>query len=167
MGYTTQQAERIRLWYDPSEVVTRPNRNQDAVAAYDRYALSGRALREANGFNEDDAPSPTEVIMRLLFQKGPMTPELAESLMRTLAPALLESARQGAQANSENPLPPEVSDILDLTPGAPTPAPATNEELPPSAAEMLPPPKVQGPRPATPALNPENTDTGIPGLPPR
>jgi hypothetical protein len=177
-GYTQQQAERVRIWYDPSEVVTRPNRNQDAISNYDRYALSGRALREATGFNEDDAPTPTEVVMRLLFQKGPMTPELAESLLRTFAPNLLESARQAGQAASDNPLPPEVSDILDLTPGAPQAEAEAEEPLPPSAAESLPsvalaeptppptPPKVQGPRPAAPAVTPENTDTGIPGLPP-
>lgn len=171
-GYTAQQAERIRIWYDPSEVVTRPNRNQDAISNYDRYALSGRALREATGFNEDDAPTPTEVVMRLLFQKGPMTPELAESLLRTFAPNLLESARQAGQAASDNPLPPEVNEILDLTPGAPAPATPGEEALPPSAAESLPStapsaaPKVQGPRPGAPAVNPENIDTGIPGLPP-
>jgi hypothetical protein len=179
MGYTVQQAERIRLWYDPSDVVVRPNRNADAISNYDRYALSGRALREATGFNEDDAPTPTEVIMRLLFQKGPMTPELAESLMRAFAPGILEAARQAGQASSENPLPPEVNDILDLTGPGPAAAPTEpqplnpSEPLPPSAAEALPstqapapPPKTQGPRAASPAVNPENTDTGIPGLPP-
>ena len=135
-GYTAQQARRVRFWYDPSEIVARPNRNTDAATAYDRYALSSRALREALGFNEDDAPNPAEVIMRMLQQKGPMTPETAESLMRVLAPNTLETARSQAAANSDNPLPDEVNDILGFeTPAEAAAAPAAGETPTPTTQQ--------------------------------
>ena len=112
-NYTVEQAARIRVWYDPSEVVARPNRNADAIQAYDRYALSARSLREANGFNESDAPAPAELILRMLLQKGPIGPDLAEALMRGIAPLAMQTARDASQDASENPLPPEVQELLN------------------------------------------------------
>lgn len=176
-GYTMQQAERVRFWYDPSEVVTRPNRNNDATSAYDRYALSARSFREALGFNEDDAPTPTEVLMRMLQQKGPITPELAEALMRVLAPMLMEAARSQAAEASGNALPAEVQDVLFGGSPAEAPAPAPEAAPPEPEGEASPtvqevmtpsaPPKVQGPRSATPATPQTVAEADqIPGLPP-
>ena len=177
-GYTQQQAQRIRFWYDPSEIVARPNRNVDAATAYDRYALSSRAFREALGFNEDDAPSTSEILLRMLNQKGPISPELAESLMRVLAPAMMEAARGAAAEASDNPLPGEVNDILGFE-TTPAPETATSEEdgepLPPEPEFFTPPgapapanpsapPSPQGPRAATPAA--QGPSDQIPGLPP-
>ena len=148
-GYTREQAARCRIWYDPSEIVTRPNRNQDAVAAFDRYALSARSLREANGFNEADAPTPSELMLRMLLQKGPMTPDLAEALMRAIAPLTMNAAQDAAQESGENPLPPEVQDLLNPN-AAPAPAPAPAAEDQPAfepEPENAPPAEPAGPAP--------------------
>lgn len=50
----------FRVWYDEAAVVKRPDRSSDAKDLHDRGALNDRALREANAFDEDDAPSPEE-----------------------------------------------------------------------------------------------------------
>jgi hypothetical protein len=190
-GYTTEQVARIRIWYDPSAVVARPNRSQDAVSLFDRYSLSSSALRDATGFNESDAPSPTELILRMLLQKGPISPELSEALMRSVAPMMMEATRQAAQASSDNPLPPEVQDLLGgsaagLTPPAPTDQPAAAASAPtperpgnatpaqPADAEspapatpgnISSPPEPRGPRPGRPTTNPPSSTPPL--LPPR
>lgn len=140
-GYTEQQAHRLNLWYDPSVVVMRPNRNADAVALYDRYALSGEALREANGFTDGDGPTPTEVLLRMLVQKGPMGPELSESLMRYLAPMVMQAATEATLDTDEaTGLPPAVQQLLDSSAAAPTVAPATPEPEEEATAEPTPEP---------------------------
>ena len=173
-GYTVEQAARCRVWYDPSEVVARPNRNQDATQAYDRYQLSGRSLREAMGFNEADAPAPAELMLRMLLQKGPITPDLSEALMRNFAPIAMAAAREAAQEASENPLPDEVQQLLNPgaapAPGAEPPAEAEPEaETEAPAAEPAEPapraPNVRGPRGGRAAETP--IGDGVSLLPPR
>jgi hypothetical protein len=48
-------------WYDMSELTQRPDRSQNALNAYDRFELSGTALRREIGFDEDDAPTDEEL----------------------------------------------------------------------------------------------------------
>jgi hypothetical protein len=53
-------------WYDLSELEIKPDRSQNAEAAYDRMELSGEAYRRENGFNETDAPTDEELKTILL-----------------------------------------------------------------------------------------------------
>lgn len=53
-------------WYDMSELTLRPDRSQNALNAYDRFELSGAALRREIGFDEDDAPTDDELQDQLL-----------------------------------------------------------------------------------------------------
>jgi hypothetical protein len=48
------------IGYDASMVVNHPDRSADAKDLHDRGALSDAGLREASGFDEDDAPSQEE-----------------------------------------------------------------------------------------------------------
>lgn len=56
--------------YDSSELVTRPNRAQDAKDAYDRFELSGKGLRESMGFSEASKPDEEEVARRIEIAKA-------------------------------------------------------------------------------------------------
>lgn len=49
------------IWYDPSEIVMRPDRSQVALEAYDRGELSGPALLRELGFSENDQPDEAEL----------------------------------------------------------------------------------------------------------
>lgn len=49
------------IWYDPSEIVMRPDRSEVALEAYDRGELSGAALLRELGFSETDQPDETEL----------------------------------------------------------------------------------------------------------
>lgn len=52
---------RIVVWYDPSEIVMRPDKSEHAMQAYDRMEINGKAFRREIGLSEADKPSPTEI----------------------------------------------------------------------------------------------------------
>lgn len=129
LGLPEEEIAKHVVWYDPSEVTTRPNRAEDADKGFDNHLLSGAAWRRAHNYTDDDAPTSTELAVRMLLEKGQLTPELAESLLTVIAPDVMNAVREASQASSPAPIPDAVNDILD--PGA-APEPG-DEELPPSA----------------------------------
>jgi hypothetical protein len=88
-GFTEPEVERIVVWYDPSQVATRNDRAADADMGFDKMAVSYETWRRAHGFSEAEAPSPTEVALRLLVEKGMITPELTEAMLGVVAPDVL------------------------------------------------------------------------------
>jgi hypothetical protein len=101
------------VWYDPSAVSTRNDRAADADAGFDKYAVSYEAWRNAHGFSESDAPSETELALRLMVQKGMITPELTEAMLAAFAPEAMQAVKQAGQAASVAPIPAEVQQALD------------------------------------------------------
>lgn len=61
-GMSAKEYTRFVVWYDMSELAQRPDKSANAQAAYDRFELSGKALRREGGFDEDDAPTPDEIV---------------------------------------------------------------------------------------------------------
>jgi hypothetical protein len=150
LGVSASEVEQYCVWYDPSQVTSQPNKSDDADAGIDRHLLSGSAWRSAHGFTDDDAPSPTEVVLSMLLDKGSITPELTEALFSVIAPDVMANVRAASQADNPAPLPPEVANALegqdappDTSPPPPTPAPAPTpapEQPPqPTPPEQLPP----------------------------
>jgi hypothetical protein len=111
-GFEESQVNRIVVWYDPSAIATRNDRAADADAGYDRMAVSANTWRRAHGFSDQDAPTPTEVAIRLLQEKGVITPEFTEAMLGAVAPDVMNQIRGSQQANSVAPLPPEVEQAL-------------------------------------------------------
>ncbi len=139
-GFSPAEVARVVVWYDPSLVATRNDRAVDADMGFDRMAVSYDTWRRAHGFSESDAPSPTELGLRLLIEKGAITPELTEAMLNAVAPEIMKAARDAAQATSAAPVPPEIDALLNggAPPAAPAePAPAPAEE--PAAPEVVPP----------------------------
>lgn len=52
---------RIVMWYDPSEIVQRPDKSMAADEAYDRMEINGIAYRREKGFSESDAPTEDDL----------------------------------------------------------------------------------------------------------
>jgi hypothetical protein len=115
-GFDPAQVEKIVVWFDPSQVATRNDRAAEADNGFDRMAISFDTWRRAHGFSENDAPTPTEVAMRLIFEKGMISPELTEAMIGAFAPEALESARAAQQAASPAPVPPELQQMLQGAP---------------------------------------------------
>lgn len=122
-GFAPDEVSRIVVWYDPSAVSTRNDRASDADSGYDRYAVSLDTWRRAHGFSDADAPTANELAIRMLVEKGAITPELTEAMLAALAPTVMDSVRAAQQASSVGAVPPEVQQILDQAQGAETPAP--------------------------------------------
>lgn len=55
------QGGRPVIWYDPSEIVMRPDRSNEALEAYDRGELTGAALLRELGFSAADQPDENEL----------------------------------------------------------------------------------------------------------
>jgi hypothetical protein len=130
-GFDPAVVERICIWYDPSQVATRNDRAADADAGFDRMAVSMDTWRRAHGFTETDAPEPTELALRLLVEKGSITPELTEAMLGAVAPEIIKAARMASQAESIAPIPPELERLLKgpqpATEETPTETPAAEE----------------------------------------
>lgn len=153
MGYTPEQAERCVVWYDPSEIVTHPDRAQAANDGFDRNALSDSAWRRAHGFTDQDAPDADDLILRIAMARGQLSPELTEALLRYAAPHLFGQVTAAQQAVSDSPLPPEVQQAL----GGP---PVGN----PNAVPGQPPaPTPPGPAPGAGGRPPQTTPIPAPG----
>jgi hypothetical protein len=63
--------------------------------------------------------------MRLVIDKGAITPELTEAMLGVVAPQIMDATRAKAQENSVAPVPPEIQNLLN---------PATPSNLPPEEA---------------------------------
>lgn len=153
LGFPEDQVRRITIWYDPSEVVMKPDKSTDADSGYDRYLLSGSAWRRAHGFTESDAPPGDELAYRMLVDKGQILPETAEMLLTHFAPEAMGAVRPAAP-----PAPvPSLTPGGPPTPAAPVPPPAEaatpaepplpTNELPPEVRNVL---GLPGPAPAPP-----------------
>lgn len=135
-GWSPADVAKIVIWYDPTAVATRNDRAADADLGFDRYAISYDSWRRAHGFSDADAPTPNELVVRMLVEKGQVMPDLVESLLSAIAPDMMNAARGAGQASSPAPVPPEVQQLLKG--GAPA-APATDATTPPPADNAEPP----------------------------
>ena len=139
-GFDEAEVKRIVVWYDPSQVATRNDRAADADSGFDRMAVSYETWRRAHGFSAADAPDPKEIAIRLLADKGTISPEFTQAMLDAIAPEVMNAVRSAQQASSVAPVPPEIEQILDQAAGEGAPAPeqpepAAEEELPPALQE--------------------------------
>jgi hypothetical protein len=130
-GFPEEDVRRITVWFDPSQVATRNDRAADADSGFEKMAVSYETWRRAHGFAAADAPDPTELAIRMLVEKGTLSPELTQAMIGAIAPDVMKSVRDAQQAESVAPVPPEIQRLLD---NATPPAPA-EEELPPALQE--------------------------------
>jgi hypothetical protein len=116
------------IWYDLSELAQRPDRSENAVAAYDRLELSGVALRRETGFDEADAPDEAERKQMALqaLLKVPAVARDAATELGILEPATAPAAPggPGQPAGRDRPAdgPPDTRDNPPPAPGSDAPA---------------------------------------------
>jgi len=135
-GYPEVDVDKITIWYDPSAVSTRNDRASDANEGLDRKAVSYDTWRRAHGFSDQDAPTPNELALRMLQDRGMITPELTEALLGVVAPEIMEAVRGAQQEASVAPIPPELEALLQGgQPGADSEAAEGGEEVAAPAPE--------------------------------
>ena len=137
-GYSPEEVKNICIWYDPSQVATRNDRAADADMGFDKLAVSYEAWRRAHGFSSADAPDPKEFVLRMVMQKGMVSPELTEQLLRSIAPEVLGELRQQTMQEGGAPIPPDIDQMLQGETPAAEPG-AETAEAPITPAEATPP----------------------------
>lgn len=153
-GFTKEQARRLVIWYDPSEILTRPDRAASANDGFNNKAISADAWRRAHGFNDADAPTPRELLTRIVLDRAQISEPLAEAVLKALDPALMGEIRESALESSPSPLSDRARQILEGGP-TPTDTPETQPApaVPPSPA-TAPEPLSSPPLPAVPTPPP-------------
>lgn len=154
MGYPLAEVKKHVIWYDVSNMVVRPNRASDALTLYDRDELGGKALREASGFDETDAPDSAKMDLASqtafdmvkenpALMQNPGLPELVNQLRALIAGApvpLPEKLKKEAKAAGV-PLGADGKPIPTTNPqaGAPGTAPASAPAQPARTNPGAPP----------------------------
>jgi hypothetical protein len=72
------------VWYDTSDLRTRPDRSASAVEAYDRVEISAEAMLREMGLGADSMPSEEEKKERILLQMARSLPALAPYVLEEL-----------------------------------------------------------------------------------
>jgi hypothetical protein len=88
MGWTDEDLSHIVVWYDPSEIVTRPNSADEATQGIDRMLLSPAAWRREHGYAETDAPSEAELATLLMMRISTIPDMAMVELMKQALPNL-------------------------------------------------------------------------------
>lgn len=142
LGVSEELLSKFVFWYNPSNIVTRPDRSSAANEGYDRHILSAEAWREVRGFSDLHAPTPRETIMRMGMEKAPIPPDIAAAMIKEIDPKFFQDATD--QGRAEAGLPEDVQSILDGTtlaaeePTDPSAAPAGPEEVAGPAPQSVP-----------------------------
>ena len=134
-GFAEEDVARITVWFDPSQVATRNDRAADADSGFDKMAVSYETWRRAHGFSASDAPDANELAIRMLVEKGALSPELTQAMIGAIAPEVMKSVRDSQQADSVAPVPQEIQQILENATPTAEPAAPVEEELPPALQE--------------------------------
>ena len=141
-GYNPDEA---MVWYDTSDLRTRPDKSKGAVEAYDRQELSATAMLRELGLSADDLPTEEERRERILLDLARSVPALAPGLLADLgylapvaAPAI-EQAPIPEQPALEAPAPEEQGAPIPLveTVGPPEERPTEPDLLASARAEGL------------------------------
>lgn len=136
-GFDPETLEKVVTWYDPSEVVTRPDPSASANEGYDRKLLSADAWRAAHGFGESDAPDADEITMRLALDKAQIPQEMAAGLLRKAFPETFGTPGDEANAALQ-----ELDSLLKAPESLDSEEEeAPEEEPPPAPAENVAPPE--------------------------
>lgn len=69
------------VWYDTSELTSRPDKTKQAIEAYDRIELSREAMLREAGLSSDDMPTDAERRERILLELVRSAPALAPDLL--------------------------------------------------------------------------------------
>lgn len=59
-----EDPDKFSFWYDTSDLVVRPNRQQDALALFEQEIVTAETVRDAGGWDDQAEPSADELLVR-------------------------------------------------------------------------------------------------------
>ena len=111
--------DRACIWYDPTDLISKPDPMANAIQLWDRDVLSNGALLKAGGFADADKPDPLETEIRMLLKLRAFPPNVVEALIHALDPNLLiPPINQSGQIPGMGPKG-AVDPVVPVKPGAP------------------------------------------------
>lgn len=140
MGYPEHEIARTVIWYDPSAITTKPSKSESATIGYKDNVISADAWRRAHGFSKSDAPTQLEIAQKLAVAKGLISEPLAEKLIATLIPDLMEGLRAEQMQQSDPGSAQALNDALSGDPATGAPANDTIGQTPNQAPAPAGPP---------------------------
>lgn len=135
-SWGVRDPEKYVIWYDPTDLVARPDRSDKALEVYDRGELSGAALRRETGFEEDDAPTDEErerkQLERIVIANpallantevvSTLLPSMANKIANAAATIQIESTRQPVRQVEATPAPVQPAPVSQPDPSNAVPA---------------------------------------------
>lgn len=119
-------ASEVMVWYDTSDLRTRPDRSKGAIEAYDRNELSAVALLRELGLSVDDQPSEEEKRERILLSVARGAPTLAPIMLAEIGYLDPTSAGQVAGEIAQ------ATEEVETSTSGDTPAEAPETQGPPT-----------------------------------
>jgi hypothetical protein len=151
-GVPSEYANRLVIWYDPTELVTHPDRSADALKSHEALVLSDAALLREMGFTEEDAPTKQEIQVRLLEKMRTWPPNLVMAFLHAWDPTLTAPPMAGPPAiPGISPKGVEIAQAAEALPGR-GPEPVEAEQTAPAEPAELEP----GPPAITASAEPES-----------
>lgn len=119
-GFTADEIAEVMVWYDTSDLRTRPDRSGSAVEAYDRMELSAEAMVRELGLNVDDMPDDAERRVRTLMKFATAAPSLIPLVLDELG--IIRADAQVIEVEEvDGPVEPEALPEAPATQGPPEP----------------------------------------------
>lgn len=140
-GFSREEIAEVMVWYDTTDLRTRPDRSKGAVEAYDRIELSGAALLRELGLSVDDMPDDAEKRQRIILDIVRAAPVAAAPLLAELG-MISQSEIEAVETADEQPAL-EAPETPDVTPDAGIPetrddgAEMANEEALVAASDVI------------------------------
>lgn len=138
-GVSSEILDLFVVWYNPSAIVTRPDRSSSADTGQAKGLISDAAWRRAHGYSEHDAPNENEVIKHLTIARAAIPPDMSPILIESLNPSFFAEARKANQQSSNMP-----SDVAQLLQGEiptsenPAPVPGAEDTASPEQQPLDP-----------------------------
>ena len=135
-------ASEVMVWYDTTDLRTRPDRSAGAVQAYDRNELSAVALLRELGLSVDDLPTEEEKREKILLSVARGAPTLAPIMLAELGYLDPTSAGQTAgeiaeaQQTTEEAVAGDTPPAVEPTQGPPDTQPEVGESVPSPSASV-------------------------------
>jgi hypothetical protein len=130
-GFSPDETRQVVVWYDAGKVTENANRAQDAKDAYDRFAIGAKALRDALGWNDDDAPNDEELMVMLASKVSP-DPATAGALIQHMLGNKIDIPQPTVTQPTVVNAPPDQQQLPPGQPANPERAPQT-VQTPPGA----------------------------------
>lgn len=102
-GFSDEEIAQVVIWYDPAEIVTRPNSADEATQGLDRGVLSPAAWRREHGYAEADEPSEQERAQILLNKALTIPDTVLVPLFKQAFPELLKDVEDPQPAQEQPP----------------------------------------------------------------